>query len=127
MQMRDISYYKTETNGDELNMVLIEKEDNIEDTVSIEHYKDTIRKTVEKQLEEQGYTYCNEATKYMLTGESTVDKNSEVRLLEDQKYLLKKIALLEDFAFDLMKEREFAEFDKKYPQTDVFGKKVKRK
>lgn len=93
----------------------------------LEHYIDTIRRTVNEKLADLGYKYCEESVNYLLTGESIVEKNSEARLLEDVKYLLMKVRMLEDMMLELMIEKENAELNRKYPQVDIFGKKVKVK
>ena len=99
-------------------------QEQIED---IEHPMDVIRKTVSKQLEDLGYTYSEESANYLLTGEATIEKKSEIRLLEDTKYLLMKVRLLEDTVLDMIMEKENEELNRKFPQIDVFGKRVKVK
>lgn len=99
-------------------------QEQIED---IEHPMDIVRRTVNEKLADLGYTYSEESANYLLTGESTIEKKSEIRLLEDTKYLLMKVRLLEDTVLDMIMEKENEELNRKFPQIDVFGKRVKVK
>lgn len=110
--MSDISYYRTENKGDK-NM-LQETE-----PTEIRHHKDIIREEVNAKLELLGVHYRDEVTRYLLTGESTIQNQSEKRLILDIQYLLTKVSILEDIAFDLMQQKENTEYLRSHPQTTI--------
>lgn len=59
------------------------------------YYINKVRQRVEEELEVIGRKYNDEVTKYLITSELVAKTNSEIRLVNDITYLLKKIELLE--------------------------------
>lgn len=91
-----------------------------------EHRIETIRRIAIERLEALGYDkYHDVTTKYLLTGEAFAKSSDEKKLISDIIYLQNKIRILEDMVQELMIEIENEELNKKYPQLDIFGDRVK--
>jgi hypothetical protein len=79
---------------------------------------DSIRIRTQEQINELGKIYHDEVVKYLITGEAVAKTDSEKKLVNDIKYLLTKVSLLERMYVDDVRELEDT-IDNKFRQTTI--------